>query len=143
MAELTLPCLSIRQPWAWAIVNGFKPVENRTWPTKVRGPILVHAGLKEERGDIEFVLWQVAAQTGRPVTEIGTRYRRECALGVVVGSCAITDCVTAMDSPWFFGPYGFVVGAVRRCTPVPMKGRLGFFRATVDWQPASADPEVW
>ena len=24
-------CLSIRQPWAWAIVKGAKDVENRKW----------------------------------------------------------------------------------------------------------------
>jgi hypothetical protein len=35
--------LSVRQPWASLIVNGFKDVENRTWPTRYRGRILVHA----------------------------------------------------------------------------------------------------
>lgn len=25
--------LSVQQPWAWLIVWGLKPVENRTWPT--------------------------------------------------------------------------------------------------------------
>ena len=38
-----MKALSIRQPWAWLIVNGYKPVENRTWNTKVRGLILIHA----------------------------------------------------------------------------------------------------
>jgi len=33
MSEKTdkVPCLSVRQPWAWLIVHGFKPVENRNW----------------------------------------------------------------------------------------------------------------
>ena len=30
-SESVLPCMSIRQPWAWAIASGCKPVENRTW----------------------------------------------------------------------------------------------------------------
>jgi hypothetical protein len=30
--------ISIRQPWAWLIVNSFKDVENRSWKTKYRGP---------------------------------------------------------------------------------------------------------
>lgn len=34
---LKLPILSIRQPWAWLIVNGYKDIENRTWPTHFRG----------------------------------------------------------------------------------------------------------
>lgn len=36
--------LSIRQPWAWLIINGGKDIENRDWPTKFRSRILVHAG---------------------------------------------------------------------------------------------------
>lgn len=39
-----IPALSIRQPWAWLIVNNHKPVENRSWPTSFRGRFLVHAG---------------------------------------------------------------------------------------------------
>ena len=36
--------LSIRQPWAWLIVNGYKDVENRSWRTSRRGEVLVHTG---------------------------------------------------------------------------------------------------
>ena len=38
-----LKALSIRQPWAWLIVNGFKDVENRNWRTHWRGRLLIHA----------------------------------------------------------------------------------------------------
>ena len=31
----------IRQPWAWLIVNGHKHIENRTWPTRHRGTLLI------------------------------------------------------------------------------------------------------
>lgn len=34
--------LSIHQPWAWAIVHLGK-VENRSWETTYRGPVLIHA----------------------------------------------------------------------------------------------------
>jgi hypothetical protein len=37
--------LTVRQPWASAIADGTKPVENRTRPTSYRGPVLIHAGL--------------------------------------------------------------------------------------------------
>jgi hypothetical protein len=36
--------LSIRQPWAHLIVAGIKQIENRTWTTRYRGPLLIHAG---------------------------------------------------------------------------------------------------
>ena len=41
--------ISIQQPWAWAIVHGPKRVENRTWGTPYRGPLLIHAGRSRER----------------------------------------------------------------------------------------------
>ena len=36
--------LTVRQPWAWAIIQVGKDVENRSWPTKHRGPLLIHVG---------------------------------------------------------------------------------------------------
>jgi ASCH domain len=48
--------ISIRQPWAGLIVSGLKDVENRTWPTRYRGPILIHASQRPDeisREDIE------------------------------------------------------------------------------------------
>ena len=36
--------LTVRQPYAWAIAEGFKPVENRGWRTAYRGLLAVHAG---------------------------------------------------------------------------------------------------
>lgn len=38
-----MKCLSIRQPWAWAILYAGKDIENRTWFTYHRGPFLLHA----------------------------------------------------------------------------------------------------
>lgn len=38
-----LRALTVRQPWAACIASGAKTVENRTWPTKYRGPLLIHA----------------------------------------------------------------------------------------------------
>lgn len=40
---MRLPCLSVQQPWAWAILAGRKPVENRTWLTRHRGLLAIHA----------------------------------------------------------------------------------------------------
>ena len=35
--------LSVRQPWASLLVRGVKDIENRTWSTTYRGPVLIHA----------------------------------------------------------------------------------------------------
>lgn len=42
MAEL-IYALSIRQPWAALIVHGIKTIEVRSWKTRLRGRLLIHA----------------------------------------------------------------------------------------------------
>src|SRR5690348_75180 len=39
-----MKALTICQPYAEMIALGEKPIENRTWPTAYRGPLLIHAG---------------------------------------------------------------------------------------------------
>jgi hypothetical protein len=39
-----LMCLSMLQPWASLLVEGFKRVEGRFWNTSYRGPLWIHAG---------------------------------------------------------------------------------------------------
>ena len=36
--------ITVKQPWASLIANGYKTYEFRTWNTKYRGDILIHAG---------------------------------------------------------------------------------------------------
>ncbi len=36
--------ITIKQPWATLIAKGYKEYEFRTWKTKYRGDILIHAG---------------------------------------------------------------------------------------------------
>ncbi|WP_406404181.1 hypothetical protein [Streptomyces uncialis] len=43
-----LRALTLRQPWASAITELGKNVENRTWHTTYRGPLLIHAGLRTD-----------------------------------------------------------------------------------------------
>ena len=47
--------LTVRQPWAWAIIHGQKSVENR--PRNIaggyRGPVAIHAGLAYDKGSHE------------------------------------------------------------------------------------------
>jgi hypothetical protein len=121
-----MKAISIRQPWAWLIVNGFKNIENRDWPTKYRGNILIHAsaGLtpKEYDDAVAFVKtfdWNIAAQI--PNFE-------DLERGGIVGIAEIRDCVTASRSPWFVGKFGFVLRKPYPYPFRPMRGMLGLFR---------------
>src|SRR6478752_931390 len=40
---LAMYAISVHQPWAWAILHAGKNVENRSWRTNHRGPLLIHA----------------------------------------------------------------------------------------------------
>lgn len=114
--------LSIRQPWAWLIVHGHKPVENRTWRTNHRGPLLIHASAQVSRRDYEDTAAQLAEQMAITVPPLHLIER-----GGVVGLAELTDCVVDHDSPFWTGPYGFVLAHPK---PLPFHkcpGALGFF----------------
>jgi hypothetical protein len=118
-----MKALSIRQPWAWLIVNGYKDIENRKWRTDFRGKFLVHAG---KQFDYDGYRW-VKSNSRINMPEIN-----KFEMGGIVGSAEIIDCVTQHNSQWFFGPYGFVLKNARKLKFVPLGGRLNFFNVKVE-----------
>ena len=48
-----MKAISIRQPWAELILSGRKTIELRTWETKIRGRVAVHAGKQVKRAACE------------------------------------------------------------------------------------------
>ena len=117
--------LSVRQPWAWLIVNGQKPVENRTWRTTYRGQLYIHASQKFDREGYEWVRANFPS--------IDMPYVDAFGLGCLVGRVRLVDCVTEHPSAWFFGPFGFVFeDAAQLPTFKPMRGALGIFQFNED-----------
>lgn len=82
-------CITIRQPWAHLIVTGHKDVENRTWSTKHRGELAIHAGLSWDEAGEEF-----ARARG---IDVGPRHRLR--VGAVIGVVDLVD-VAPSASPW-------------------------------------------
>ena len=127
-----MKALSVRQPWAWLIANGYKDIENRTWSTKYRGPVLIHASARrityaEYDAALDVVI-EYEKRTGRHVDIPGiSNFRAAPWRGAIVGVATITGCIVESASPWFSGPYGFTLEAARPLSHRPMKGRLGFF----------------
>jgi hypothetical protein len=109
-----IKALSIKQPYPHHIFHDGKDVENRDWPTKGRGWFIVHAGVSK--------------------TELDMDDPAEAALprGGAVGMARIVDCVTEMDSRWFFGRYGFVLGDAFPLPLVTCRGKLSFFNLEPD-----------
>ena len=115
-----MKALSIRQPYAWLIANGHKDIENRDWPTKFRGRVLIHAGVTYPKRD-----YADDAVTYR--RHYGSYPEREEMIGGIVGVATIVDCVTSCESKWFNGRYGFVLADAKPLPFVPCKGALSFF----------------
>jgi hypothetical protein len=121
--EFEALCLSVRQPWAWLIVNGWKNIENRTWHTKVRGKIVIHAAVGMTRDEYRACQIFVSSFASLELPSI-----TELKFGGIVGQATILDCVTAHQSDWFCGPYGFVLDEQRPSDFIQCRGALGFFK---------------
>ena len=114
--------ISVRQPWAWLILQGIKPIENRSRATSFRGPLYLHTG--QNFDEDAFADWRWIAERGGPAQPPD---RRTFERGGLIGVIDIIDCVRASDSRWFVGPVGYVIGRVRTIPIMPMPGQLGIF----------------
>lgn len=106
--------LSVRQPWAYAILHLGKDVENRPWRTHYRGRILIQATLKIERDE--------AVKLKLDPDKLPT--------GAIIGSVEIVDCVRNSKSKWAIrGRWHWILKNPRYLAkPIQFKGALGFIR---------------
>jgi hypothetical protein len=89
--------LSVKQPWASLICSGIKDIENRTWPTKFRGRVLIHAS-QSKLSPVNVL----SLEQKKIVKDAGLW--ASCALpeylGAIIGSVEIVDCVQNNSSIW-------------------------------------------
>lgn len=123
-----MPALSIRQPWAWLIVNGYKDIENRDWPTKFRGRMLVHAGQTMARSYYDETLEDLGEAGLLPRLKRVPSYE-DLERGGIVGEVYVTGCVEVHPSRWKQpeSAYGFVLEGGKPLPFLRWKGQLGFF----------------
>lgn len=142
MSDVPEFALSVRQPWAHAIVYFSKDIENRSWQAvnhglKRRGRIAIHAA----KGMTKDEYWEAREFIDR----LGWTCPDASALrrGGIVGSVDVVDVVRESDSPWFFGPRGLVLSNPTPCAFIPAIGALGYFK----WARADAsvipEPAAW
>lgn len=122
-----MKAISIRQPWADLIARGIKDVENRTWGTKHRGWLLIHAG---KAPDVNCD--QITDQMKLPHLYVPGSSR----LGAIVGLAKVTDCYLAGEngagpaSIWhqegYFGWY--LSDGYELAVPVEHPGSLSLFQ---------------
>ena len=117
-----MKCISLSQPMAWAIFHG-KDIENRTWATKFRGRVIIHAALSFNN---EHYSW-ICENENRLEIKLPP-FKHNFVFGALIGEVDIMDCVDHHGSRWFFGKYGFVLANAKPYDkPIPYKGKLGLF----------------
>lgn len=114
-----MKCLSVQQPWAWAIIHGPKRIENRSWPTRYRGPLLIHAGKsRKSLGDEDGLIPDLP-----PYDQLD--------YGMLIGIVTLKDCQPVEDTrrdPFAFGPICWLLGEpVPFVEPIVYNGKLGLF----------------
>lgn len=70
--------LTIKQPWATLIMQGDKRFEFRSWQTKYRGDLLIHAGKGIDK---------------EAMKKLAKYLPEEVPLGKILGKVTLVDCV--------------------------------------------------
>jgi len=124
--------LTIKQPWAELIIDGYKKYEFRGWKTKYRGKILIHAGMSLEKDMmIRF-----------------KDYNLDYTLGAIIGEADLVDCILVDKKfneelrnidPIVYGRSNHVENyawklenIIKYDEPIPCKGQLGLWNYDVD-----------
>ncbi len=126
--------ITIKQPWATLIAEGYKEYEFRTWKTKYRGDILIHAGKSIDKKAIN-------------------RFKHlnlEYPVGQIIAKATITDCIyideelaqkLAKKDPIVYkglinkddcGGYGFKLENIEKITPININGKLSLWDYNYD-----------
>lgn len=124
--------LTIKQPWASLIINGYKRYEFRSWKTNYRGKILIHAGKSLEK---DMVLRF-------------KDYNLEYELGAIIGEARLVDCILVDEDfnsklrdidPIVYGRSNHVEkyawkleNIVMYDEPIYVSGKLGLWNYNVD-----------
>jgi hypothetical protein len=131
-----IKALSLKQPYAWLIANGYLLVDDRTWRTGYRGSILIHAskGIYEEYYDY------LVAQTDIPLPS-----KDKLGYAGIVGIAQLILCARPDEIPptltreqraHFSGVpldgFGFLFKHAKPLTLMPCPGKLGIFEIDMD-----------
>lgn len=124
--------LTIRQPWASLVASGAKTLETRSWTTRYRGLLVVHAGASRTRDGEAAQLRMIRAGL------VLGHLPRGCALGTVVledvfaTGPELDAFLPAPERPlgdFSPGRYAWLLADPRPfLDPVPWRGAQGLWR---------------
>ena len=121
--------LTIKQPFASLIAEGYKEWEFRTWKTKYRGEFLIHAGKSVDKKAMDKFKY------------LNLDYPQGC----IIAKVNLTDCIEINDktrkmlksknSPVYaniianekWEGYGFKLENIQKIKPIKISGKLSFW----------------
>jgi len=138
MRDDQLKAITLWQPWASAMAYQLKRNETRSYPTKHRGPLLIHAAAhKPNRYDWDILTW---APIAKALAEKGITDTKHFPLGVAVCVVNVVDCVPVEKIRDSLSPVERALGNYENGRfawvteflyfiekPIPMKGSQGFW----------------
>lgn len=95
-----MKALSIKQPWASLIANGIKDIENRTWKTKFRGRIYIHASGQYTRTKIGWELLTEEQFKSLDKETLVKHLDKSFPTSAIIGEVDIIDYVINHPSIW-------------------------------------------
>jgi len=119
-------CLSIQQPYAWAVCSGLKTVENRSWSTDFRGLIAIHASAAKQRVT-RFV------RESKPRNLTADVFNYSAIVGVAELNNVVEMNPNLESDPFAIGEYCWLLRNARLLPrPVPCKGKLRLYTLSTD-----------
>ena len=138
-----MKALSVKQPFAHFIERGMKTIETRTWATKYRGDILIHASKKPHQGDCIVNMQELTKLLIYPNWPIDTDCFSAIQImkddsnyftGHSICIATLVDCrpMTEADEVaaccrLYPGAWAWELTNIRDVAKIDMKGSLGLF----------------
>jgi len=125
-----MKALSIKQPWAWAIAEGFKTIETRTWHTNYRGELLIVSSKQPDKSMLDWFQQNIMSKIDN---QICLEYGKAIAVANLVDCRVMTQ---ADEDAAMCGVYpkahSWILEDVRKIEPFPVKGQLNLYE--VDYE---------
>ena len=142
--------ITIIQPWASLIALGEKMIETRSWATKYRGEILIHAGKQIDKVSMQ------KEEYLKVLKKHGIENAEQLPTGVILAKCKIDRCLKMLDTrldiveeehcilddgamgmvvsgqEYKFGfyeanRYGWILKDIEQIEHIPVRGKLGLW----------------
>lgn len=118
-----MKALSIKQPWAWAIANGHKTIETRTWPTNYQGELLIVASKAPDKAMLEIVR---GIAGDKVISQI--EYGKAIAIANLIGCRPmVRQDEDAAMCDIYPGAHSWLLTNIRKITPFEVRGQLGIY----------------